>query len=457
MPRERQESVTPRPASSERGRLLQVLGLAFGLAVIVGGTIGVGILRTPGEIAARLPSEGWIAAAWLAGGAYALLGAISLAELGAMIPRSGGQYVFVRRALGEYPAFFVGWSDWISTSASIAAVAIVIGEYSGILVPSLAPHALLIAAGAVMAFSVMQWRGIKIGDAAQQVTGLLKALIFVALIAACFLFEPTFTTPAPIAPSFPAGAAFATAIVVALQSVIGSYDGWTGVIYFGEEVKDPGRDIPRAMIGGVVLVIAIYLALNFAFLHLLGPARMAGDPSVPGSACSALFGTRGSQILHVVMILSLLSSVNALLLCASRVPVAMSRDRLAPEMFRSVNAGGTPAPALFGSAFVTLAFLFSGTFDDVLAVMAFFFVASYTLSFSSVFVLRRREPNTPRPFRAWGYPWTTGIALIGSIAFLVTSVISDWDNSWKSLVILVASYPVFRLMRRAGRAENTGR
>src|SRR5438045_3772411 len=112
--------VSPASERSHRGRLLQVLGLAFGLAVILGNTIGVGILRTPGEVAARLPSASWIAAAWLAGGAYALLGAISLSELGTMIPRSGGQYVFVRRALGEYPAFFVGWSDWISCAASIA-------------------------------------------------------------------------------------------------------------------------------------------------------------------------------------------------------------------------------------------------------------------------------------------------------------------------------------------------
>jgi APA family basic amino acid/polyamine antiporter len=428
---------------------LQVLGLAFGLAVIIGNTIGVGILRTPGAIAARLPSESWIAAVWLAGGAYALLGAISLAELGAMIPRSGGQYVFVRRALGEYPAFFVGWSDWISSAASIAAVAIVIGEYSGILAPSLAEHRLGIAAGVVLGFSLVQWRGIHLGDLTQRATSSLKALVFVALVAACYCLPAKLAAPAPTAAAMPSGPALAAALVVALQSVIGSYDGWTGVIYFGEEVKDPGRDIPRAMIGGVLLVIAIYLAVNFAFLHVLGKERMAGDPFVAGSACLALFGPRGSDFIHVLMILALLSSVNALLLLTSRVPVAMSRDRLAPELLRSVNAGGTPAPALFGSAFVALLFLLSGTFDDALAVMAFFFVASYTLSFSSVFLLRWREPNAVRPFRAWGYPWTTGLALLGSIAFLVASVISDWDNSWKSLAMLVASYPVFLVIRRA--------
>jgi APA family basic amino acid/polyamine antiporter len=432
----------------ERGRLLQVLGLAFGLAVILGNTIGVGILRTPGEVAARLPSESWIAAAWLAGGAYALLGAISLSELGAMIPRSGGQYVFVRRALGEYPAFFVGWSDWISSAASIAAVAIVIGEYTGTLIAKLAGHELLVAATVVFAFSVLQSRGIRAGDATQRATGFVKALVFAALIVACFALSPTFSAPAPTAPVFPVGAAFASALVFALQSVIGSYDGWTGVIYFGEEVRDPGRDIPRSMIGGVLIVIAIYLALNFAFLHLLGPERMAGDPSVPGSAGLALFGPRGSDLIRVLMILSLISSVNALLLLCSRVPVAMSRDGLAPELFASINAGGTPTPALFASAFVSLAFLLTGTFDAVLAAMAFFFVASYTLSFTSVFVLRRREPDAPRPFRAWGYPWTTGLALLGSIAFLVLSVAGDWTNTWKSLVLLAASCPVYLVIRR---------
>lgn len=430
-----------------------MLGLAFGLAVIIGNTIGTGILRTPGEVAAQLPSEAWIAAVWLAGGAYALLGANSLAELGALVPRSGGQYVFVRRALGEYPAFVVGWSDWISTSGSVVAAAIVIGEFSVELIPSLAGRSTVIAVAVVLAFVVLQWRGIRVGDAAQQVTSLLKALVFLALVAACFFLPASPSQPPPAAPAFPTGAAFATALIVALQSVIFTYDGWTGVLYFGEEVKNPGRDIPRAMIGGVLAVIAIYMLVNLAFFHVLGMERMAGDPFVAGSASRALFGERGNTIIHVVMILALLSSVNALLLLASRVPVAMSRDRLFPAPFANVNAGGTPAPALFASAGIALVFLWSGTLREVLAVLSFFFVASYTLSFISVFVLRRREPATPRPFRAFGHPWTTGLALIVSIAFLVISVVSDWSNSWRSLVLLVASYPVYLGVRRLGAAR----
>jgi APA family basic amino acid/polyamine antiporter len=452
-------SSKPRTEPRERGHLLRVLGLAFGLAVIVGNTIGGGILRAPGEVAARLPSEPWIAAAWLAGGAYALLGAISLSELGAMIPRSGGQYVFVRRALGEYPAFFVGWSDWISSAASIAAVAIMIGEYCGVLAPRLADHSASIAASVVAVFTLLQWRGIRIGDIAQQATSLVKALVFVALVAACFLVEPSFAKDAPnaaLSPGavpFTSGAAFASAIVIALQSVIWTYDGWTGVIYFGEEVKDPGRDIPRAMIGGVVLVIAIYLAVNFAFVRVLGVERMAGDTFAAGSAAEALFGERGRVLIHALMIAALLSSVNALLLLASRVPIAMSRDRLAPGAFGAVNTGGTPTTALLATSVVTLAFLATGTFAAVINVMAFFFVASYTLSFSSVFVLRRREPDAPRPFRAWGYPWTTGVALAVSIAFLALSVYGDQENSLRSLALLVASAPAYLVLQRVRRSR----
>jgi APA family basic amino acid/polyamine antiporter len=431
------------------GKLLQVLGLAFGLAIIVGNTIGVGILRTPGEIAQRLPSETWIVAVWLAGGVYALLGAISLAELGAMIPRSGGQYVFVRRALGEYPAFFVGWSDWISSAGSIAAVAIVIGEYSGAVVPALAGRSTLVGVAVVVAFTMLLGQGVRVGDFAQELSSALKALAFAALIAACFLLPARFDAPAPEPLAFPRGASFVTALVVALQSVILTYDGWTGVIYFGEEVRRPGRDIPRAMIGGVAIVIAIYLAVNFALLHVLGAARMAGDAFVAGSASRALFGARGDLVIHLVMIVSLASSVNALLFLTSRVPVAMSRDGLFPSACGAVSPRGTPMPSLLASAFVAIAFLVTGTFDAVLAVLAFFFVASYVLSFTSVFVLRMREPNAARPFRAWGFPWTTGVALLGSIAFLVASVVGDWESSWKSLALLVASYPAFLAVRRA--------
>ena len=252
------ERVAMPPAAAETGAFQKVLGIGFGLAVIIGNTIGSGILRTPGEVAAQLPSVAWFLAIWVAGGLYALLGAVSLAELGAMIPRSGGQYVFVRRALGPYPGFIVGWSDWLSTCGSVAAVAIVIGEYAGPLIPALAGHEAFTALAVIAAFGLIQWSGIRMGDATQRYTSLLKTLALLALIAAILVLPRASLPPAPPA-ALPAGFALLAAIVLALQAVIFTYDGWTGAIYFGEEVRNPGRDIPRSMIGGVLLIIGIYV------------------------------------------------------------------------------------------------------------------------------------------------------------------------------------------------------
>ncbi|HEY7472172.1 MAG TPA: APC family permease [Gemmatimonadota bacterium] len=433
-------------AAAGGGRLLQVLGVAFGLAVIVGNTIGVGILRTPGEIAAQLPSVPLFLLAWVGGGFYALLGAISLSELGAMVPLSGGQFVFVRRALGRFPGFLTGWTDWISTCGTTALAAIVLAEYLVPLVPPLAPYGTFLGSAVVLTFALLQWRGIRIGDAAQQITSLLKTLALLGLVAAVLLL-PLDSAPATPAAPVPAGLGLLTAFVIAFQAVIFTYDGWTGAIYFGEEMKDPGRTIPRATIGGVLLVLGLYLALNLAFLRAVPIGAMAGDPFVAATAATTVFGSRGDTIIRILMILSLLAAINANVLMASRVPLAMGRDRLLPFAATRVNEGGTPSTALFAGTGLSLLLIATNTFDTILALLAFFFVANYVLSFTSVFVLRRREPDTPRPFRAIGYPWTTGLALAGSIAFLVASFVGDPANSARSLLLLAASVPVFLLIR----------
>ncbi len=427
-----------------------MLGAAFGVAVIVGNTIGVGILRTPGNIAALLPTPGLFLGVWIAGGLFALLGAISVAELGAMIPKSGGQYVFVRHALGGYPGFVVGWSDWISTCGTTAAIAIVVGEYLGVLVSPLHGQGAAVAATAVVTFAVLYWTGTRWGDAGQQLLSLLKALALAVLVVACFAFGTRGI--GGTAPVILTGTGLATAIIVSLQGVIYTYDGWTGMIYFSGEVKNPGRDIPRAMAGGVFFVLAIYLLINLAIMYVLPMSRMAGDPFVAGTAAAAVFGPRGDTVIRTIMIVSALGAVSANQLMAPRVIFAMSRDGLMPPSISAVNRGGTPTVATIVSTAVALLFIATGTFDRVLSLLAFFFVANYTLSFISVFELRRREPDAPRPYRAWGYPWTTGIALAGSLAFLVGQCLGDTRNSLWSLGLLAVSYPVYLAIRR-GRAQ----
>ena len=436
------------PIVRPTGRLLRVLGVGFGLAVTIGNTIGAGILRAPGDVAANVgSSEALFLAIWIAGGLYALLGAFSLAELGAMMPRSGGQYIFARTAIGEYAGFVVGWNDWISTCGSVAAVSIVLAESLGAVVPAVAGRTMYVAAGVVLIFTVLLWRGVQVGARAQAVTSTLKALALVALVVACFVMTARYAPPDTSATTTAMQLAPLAGIVLALQAVIYTYDGWTGVIYFSEEVQDPGRDIPRAMFGGVLLVTAIYLLMNIAFLHVLPLSALAGQPLAAGAVAGALFGAHGDEIVSAIVVIALLSSVNALLPMSARVLFAMSTDGLFSRIGTRVNAGGTPTAALALSALIAIAFILTGTFEAVIALLAVFFVMNYVLSFIALLLLRRRAPEAPRPYRAWGYPFTTLIALGGSVAFLVATVVGDPGTAVKAAVVGAVSYPVYRMVR----------
>ncbi|HEX8920682.1 MAG TPA: APC family permease, partial [Pyrinomonadaceae bacterium] len=364
---------------------------------------------------------------------------------------SGGFYVFAHRALGNYAGFVVGWSDWLSTCGTIAVIAMVISEYAGNLYPALAGYQALVALSIVCFFTFLQWKGIRRGSLTQNFTSLLKALVFVVLIAACFIGGGRGAreyTSQPVMLGLP----LLAAMIKALQGVLYTYDGWYSVIYFGEEVRNPDRDVPRSMIGGVLSVILIYVLVNVALIYVLPLSELAGAELATGAAAQELFGARGDTIIRALAIISMLSTINAYHLTAPRILLAMSRDKLISTRADKVNVGGTPTITLFVSALAAALFILSGTFDKVLAVLAFFFVINYSVSFLSVFVLRVKEPHAPRPYRAWGYPWTTGLALVGSIAFLIGAVISDiengvYENSVYALVLLAASYPVFLLLR----------
>jgi APA family basic amino acid/polyamine antiporter len=443
-----------------RGHLLRVLGLGFGLAVIIGNMIGAGILRNPGTIAAQLPNIWLFLGVWVVAGLYAFLGAISLAELGVLIPRSGGQYVFARYTLGEYAGFIVGWSDWISTSGSTSAICLVVGTFTGALFPSLGSTTwtLVIASGASIFFALLQWRGIVMGSVAQNITSLAKALAFGALIVAALALGTggSFREVSASPPAF--SFALLAAIVVSLQAAIYTYDGWTGVIYFSEEVKDPARVIPRSMIGGVLSVIAIYLLVNVALLYVLPISQIARTDFAAGVAANVLFGPHGDTIFRTLTIVSMFSAINSCHLMATRVLYAMSRDGLFMQRAAVVNKGGTPGFALLLTTGISILFIvFGQRFEKVITVLAFFFVGNYALSFISVFVLRWREGERERPYKAWGYPWTTGLALIGSIVFLAGAMKSDTENSLYALGLLAVSYPVYRLLKLPQRRREGSR
>jgi APA family basic amino acid/polyamine antiporter len=438
-----------------RGSLVRVLGVGFGLAVTVGNTIAAGILRTPGDVAASFPDPVLFVGIWVVGALYALLGANAISELGTMLPRAGAQYVFARHAFGDYAGFVVGWNDWVSTSATAAAISIVFGDAAVGLIASATAGAgarlsVSVAAGAIVAFGLVLSRGTRQGARVQELTSLLKALVLLTLVVACFAFAGRGGAgPPPAAVAAPAS--FLLALVLAAQAVIYTYDGWTGPIYFSEELHDPGRQIPRAMFGGLLCVATIYILINVAFMTAVPPTVIAGSTLAAATVARELFGTTGDVVVRAVVVVALPSAIIANLLMASRVLYALGRDGLGPRPAAYVNAGGTPTTALFLSSVLALGFLATGTFRSVIAVAAFFFVANYTLSFIAVFALRRREPDAPRPYRARGHPWTTGLVLAGSLAFLAGAVVQDTRNSLVALGLLVVSYPVFRGVRRAGR------
>ena len=433
-----------RQSSSHNGVLLRVLGVGFGLAVTIGGTIGMGILRTPGEVAAQLPTAKLFIGVWILGGVYALLGAITVAELGTMIPRSGGWYVFVHRAMGNYPGFVVGWSDWLSTCGTLAVIAMVVGEYTAVLIPRLAGHEKSVALGVTLVFAALQWRGIRWGSFTQNITSLLKTLVFAVIAIAAFTYGGNSSTGTSLA--VPRGFAMFGALIIALQGVLYTYDGWYGVIYFGEEVRDPKRDVVRSMIGGVLLIIAIYLIVNLAYVYVLPMSQLAGEKFAAGAVANKIFGVYGDKTIRVLAILSLLSTINAYTLTAPRILYAMSCDELFSHHATRVNKGGTPTITLLISTLVAVLFIFR-SFEQVMAALAFFFVANYTMAYLSLIVLRVREPDLPRPYRAWGYPWITGIVLLGAIAFLVGAVISDRPHSLFALAILAVSVPIYLTVR----------
>ncbi|HJZ64555.1 MAG TPA: APC family permease [Candidatus Acidoferrum sp.] len=464
-------SNNPTVAVHNRGRLLQVLGMWFGIAAAIGNTIAAGIVRTPGNVAQQLPRPWLFLSVWVLGGLYALVGASSMAELGAMIPRSGGQYNFARRGVGEYAGFLVGWSDWLSTCGTNAAVAIVIGEYTIAMinmlykrVPRLAEfvrglddHQLnlcikLLAVAILLFFAILQWRGVKWGSGMQLITAAMKTGAFIVVVAACFLFGGNLRQAAAAAseplPAFHLGWPFITAFLVALQAVIYTVDGWDGVIYFGAEVKNPGRDVPRAIFGSVFSIMGIYLLLNAAVLYVLPMSEIAGNNFALGAAANRIFGHLGDPIIRLIMIVSLLSCINACQMFAARTLFAMSSDRLFFKQASRVNRGGTPVVSLLLSTIVGIIFIL-GSFERVIAMLSFFFVANYTLSYAALFLLRKREPDHARPYRAWGYPWTSALALAASIIFLIASLATDRSNAPLAFLILVLSYPIYRLMKWA--------
>jgi len=429
------ESAIPRGASpAARGQLRRLLGLGFGLAVIVGSTIGVGILRTPGLVASHLPSSSALLILWVAGGVYTLLGAVCMAELGTMMPRAGGYYVYARRGFGDWVGFGVGWTDWLTYGTVLAYASIGLAEFSSVLFPALAGWVRPVAIATLLAMVALQWVGLKVSARFQEWTTAIKFLAFLALIVAAFTMGPALK-PHGAAGGLP-GALTLPGVILALQAVVIAYGGWQSALYFTEEDRDPARNLPRAMIGGLVSVIVVYLLVNLALLAVLPLAELAKSTLPGADAAAILAGERGKQLLTVLSVISLLPLLNAILMIGTRILFAMGRDGLVSRRTSSVNPGGTPDVATLVTTGAAILLIATGTFQTLIALASVFLAVNYAVCCLALVVLRRREPDTPRPFRAWGYPASAALVVAGAVAFLAGVLVSDTASAVKACGLL---------------------
>jgi APA family basic amino acid/polyamine antiporter len=440
-----------------QGGLLKILGYGFGVAVVVGSTIGSGILAAPGTLARELGSVGWSLAVWIGISVYALLGTKLMAELGVQMPKAGAWSVYARRAFGDSTGFAIGWMNWlmlVGTGSSLAAfIATLIGE----LAPSLAQAQArtIISVGTVVAFTVLHWTGTRSGSLVQIVTSLIKAAAFLILVVACFAIggDSASSFSSPTMPSAPVGmAALVLALVAALQIVIFAFDGWYGAIYFAEEDRDPARNLPRSMVNGTWAIIAIYLLVVLAIFRVLPLERIAGAEIAAATAADEVFGGGGGRVILLISLISVPSVLNATLLQAMRVLYALACDGIFHSAARSVNPWGTPVVAmLLGSgATITMLLMNQGAFDKLYAITSYFMVIIYLSGFLSFWRLRRKEPDAPRLYRAPWHPWSTLFVVITSFAFLGGALYSDTVNVVWALALLVVAYPAYFVLRSLG-------
>ena len=431
----------------KKNQLQKSLGLSFNIAVLIGGTIGVGILRTPGTIAEMLSNYWLIIASWLFGGLYVLLGANSYAELATMLPKAGGSYNYIKRAFGEYAGFLSGWFDYITNVIPPAFYCIVISEYIIILFPSLANYSAVMAISLLLAFVLIHLSGVKNGSVIQQITSLLKVICFVALVVACFMYSGIETAPIKTDSSF-----FQIGLIFgffkSLQLIIGTYNGWNSVCFFAEENDDPSKNIPRSLYSGVLLVMSIYVLVNAAFFHVLPIETLAKSNLAAADVAKILFGENGALIVTIISIFSLISILNAFMMIPPRILYGLSRDGFFIEKGTQVNKGGTPIVALLVSSLFSLFLICIGSFEVLFSFAAFISIIVWGLAYFSLLKLRTKEPDLPRPYRSFWYPWTTIIAIIFSIALLAGFIYSDPKSFIIIVGITVVSYPLFLVLTR---------
>lgn len=490
------EKVAP-PTSPSQEVLPRVLGPVAALCVVVGSVIGSGIFIVPARVAHELPFLGGIFAVWIVAGAFTTAGALTLAELGAMIPQAGGPYVYLREAYGKLPAFLFGWSELtVSRAGSMATLAAAFARYFSQVFPP--PEALgaaawqaIAACSAIAIVTVINVLGTKGGGGVQVIGTGLKVGGVLTLIALPFIVGGgSVENISPwMMPADYHGDLFSAAMI-AMVGVLWAYDGWMNVTPLAEEIRDPGRNIPRAMVLGMSSLVAIYLAMTMAYHYVLPMADVAAAHNGSGSNianavaavyCKTLLGAKGVLAISALVMCSTFISLNGNALTGPRSYFAMARDGLLPAWFSRVHPRfQTPSNAIISQAIWAILLTVLGTalilipppttstwlpgfvrsawttlnqkhlYDILLDYVMFGATAFYMLAVTSVFVLRRTRPDAPRPYRTWGYPFTPLLFVAASL-LLLGSMLANAETRMQAIgggVLILLGVPAYYFLRR---------
>jgi APA family basic amino acid/polyamine antiporter len=453
------------PEKQEKS-LVRGLGPWDAMLITIGSVLGSGVFITTGDIARSLPHAGLILLVWLVGGVLTLAGALTYAELGVMFPKAGGQYHFLKEAYGPFWGFLFGWAAFfVIMTGGIAALAVGFGEYLGSYLPFFSTsHVLfsldlglvtwsvnggqLAGAIAIVFLTVINFIGLREGTGLQNLFTIAKVGSLLGLAGFGFLAEARVEAASEIAAPLPAGnvlAAFGVGMIAALWS----YDGWYAVSNMGGEMKRPSRDLPLGIISGTLAITLLYTLVNLVYVRALTVSEMGATGRIGETAAQALFGPIGGRLLTAAVLVSIFGCISSTILYAARIYLPMAQDgSFFPALAKVHPRYRTPAACLVAQGVWAIVLTFSGSYEQLYTYVIFAVVLFHAATGAAVFVLRRTRPDTPRPYRTWGYPWMP-LLFIGSSVILVANTLAEKPvESLVGVFLLAIGAPAYFFWQR---------
>jgi basic amino acid/polyamine antiporter, APA family len=449
--------------------LIRGLGCWQATAIVVSTMIGTGVFLVAAPMARAAGSANLVLISWIVGTVIVLCGALSFAELGAALPQAGGLFVYLTRGLGPLSGFLFGWSNSVlAAPARMATLAAGFMRFVGFFFPRLgAPwgaihlghHELILtpaqplAAGVVLCLTAFNSLSVRTGGAVQLALGVLKVAVVLILIGAGWELARPLSGTSPVAAA-PLGIGVLGAVLSALVPVMWAYNGFQNLGHLGGEIRNPGANLPRALLGGVLLVGALYVLVDVTYFHALPFTRIAHSEDVASDVAASLFGAGGARWLTVAMAISALASLHAVTMAEARVPYAMARRGLFffPAAARLHPRFRSPVGALLYIGTCAALLALTGTFEELYSLYVFTMWIFFGMAAVSVMRLRASEPDLERPYRAWGYPWTPIAFAAGALALVINSWVESPVRSSLGALVILAGVPLYRIWRVRERA-----